>query len=162
LIKQSAACWALGVVEAEEIDRLNILQASLLAMVKALAGLTSKADCALIDGNQTIPAALFRIGEFSNGRLVYQKTIIKGDQLCLSIAAASIVAKVARDEMMVDLDKQHPEYGFATHKGYGCAAHFEALQRYGPSQAHRQSFKPVRDAVIGPKSHGPLFEYEPQ
>ena len=162
LIKQSAACWALGVVEVEEIDRLNILQASLLAMVKALAGLSSKADCALIDGNQTIPAALFRIGEFSNGRLVYQKTIIKGDQLCLSIAAASIVAKVARDEMMVDLDKQHPEYGFATHKGYGCAAHFEALQRYGPSQAHRQSFKPVRDAVIGPKSHGPLFEYEPQ
>ena len=101
-------------VEVEEIDRLNILQASLLAMVKALAGLSSKADCALIDGNQTIPAALFRIGEFSNGRLVYQKTIIKGDQLCLSIAAASIVAKVARDEMMVDLDKQHPEYGFAT------------------------------------------------
>ena len=100
----------------------------------------------LIDGNQTIPAALFRIGEFSNGSAVYQKTIIKGDQLCLSIAAASIVAKVARDEMMVDLDKQYPEYGFATHKGYGCAAHFEALQRYGPSPIHRQSFKPVRDA----------------
>ena len=121
-------------------------------MVKALAGLSSKADCVLIDGNQTIPVALFRIGEFSNGRLLYQKTIIKGDQFCLSIAAASIVAKVARDEMMVDLDKQYPEYGFATHKGYGCAAHFEALQRYGPSPIHRQSFKPVRDAVIGPKS----------
>jgi ribonuclease HII len=70
---------------------------------------------------------------------------VKGDQLCLSIAAASILAKVARDGMMVELDKQYPEYGFAAHKGYSCRAHFDALHRFGPSPIHRQSFKPVRD-----------------
>ncbi|MGH7853207.1 MAG: ribonuclease HII, partial [Candidatus Binatia bacterium] len=142
----------------DEIDRLNILQASLLAMVKALAALKSKADCVLIDGNQTIPLPLFRIGKFLAGRSLYQKTIIKGDQSCLSIAAASIVAKVARDEMMAELDKRYPDYGFAAHKGYSCAAHFEALRRFGPSPVHRQSFKPVRDAAIDPRSIGPLFE----
>jgi ribonuclease HII len=78
---------------------------------------------------------------------LYQKTIIKGDQLCLSIAAASIVAKVARDQIMVEFDKEYPEYGFAGHKGYGSAAHVEALRRHGPSPIHRQSFKPVRDAA---------------
>ena len=158
LIQENAACWAVGVVEVEDIDRLNILQASLLAMVKALAALESKADCVLIDGNQAIPLALFRAGRFLTGRALYQKTIIKGDQSCLSIAAASIVAKVARDRLMADLDRQYPEYGFAAHKGYSCAAHFNALRRYGPSPIHRQSFKPVRDASIDPKSIGPLFE----
>ncbi|MGH7855604.1 MAG: ribonuclease HII, partial [Candidatus Binatia bacterium] len=118
VIQENAICWGLGIVEVDEIDRLNILQASLLAMVKALAVLKSKADCVLIDGNQTIPLPLFRIGKFLPGRSLYQKTIIKGDQSCLSIAAASIVAKVARDEMMIELDKRYPEYGFAAHKGY--------------------------------------------
>ena len=158
LIRQNAECWGLGVVEAGDIDRLNIHQASLLAMVKALAALTSKADCLLIDGNQSIPLALFRIGKFLSGRSLYQRTIIKGDQLCVSIAAASIVAKVARDDMMVQLDTQYPKYGFAAHKGYSCAAHFEALRRFGPSPVHRQSFKPVRDLLPPPKSLGPLFE----
>ena len=158
LIKENATCWGLGVVEVEEIDRLNILQASLLAMVKALAALESKADCVLIDGNQTIPLPLFRVGRFLRGRTLHQKTIIKGDQCCLSIAAASIVAKVARDEMMVELDKRYPDYGFAAHKGYSCVAHFEALKRFGASPVHRQSFKPVRDAALDPKSIGPLFE----
>jgi ribonuclease HII len=158
LIRQNAVCWGIGIVEAEEIDQLNIHQASLLAMVKALASLKSRADCALIDGNQSIPAALFRIGKFLSGRSVFQRTIIKGDRSCISIAAASIVAKVARDEIMIELDKRYPEYGFAEHKGYSCAEHFKALNRYGPSPIHRQSFKPVRDASPQQKTHGPLFE----
>jgi ribonuclease HII len=147
VIRQESVCWGMGVVEVDEIDRINILQASLLAMVKALAALTSVPDCVLIDGNQPIPGSVFRRGEFSSGKSLYQKTIIKGDQLCLSIAAASILAKVTRDGMMVELDKQYPGYGFASHKGYSCAAHFEALRRYGPTPIHRRSFKPVRDAA---------------
>ena len=158
VIKANATCWGVGVVDVEEIDRLNILQASLLAMVKALAALKSRADCVLIDGNQTIPLPLFRIGKFLTGRSLYQKTIIKGDLSCLSIAAASIVAKVARDEMMIELDRRYPEYGFAAHKGYSCVAHFDALKRFGASPVHRQSFKPVRDVTIDSKSIGPLFE----
>lgn len=159
VIRQESVCWGLGVVEVDEIDRINILQASLLAMVKALAALTSKPDCALIDGNQPIPGPLFRRGNFSGGKSLYQKTIIKGDQLCISIAAASILAKVARDGMMVDLDKQYPQYGFASHKGYSCATHFEALRRHGPSPIHRQSFRPVREALgLATTSNGPLFE----
>lgn len=158
VIQENALGWAVGVVEVKDIDRLNILQASLLAMVKALAGLKSKADCVLIDGNQTIPLPLFRTGRFLAGRSLYQKTIVKGDQSCVSIAAASIVAKVARDDIMTSLDKKYPEYGFAAHKGYSCAAHFDALRRYGPSPIHRQSFKPVRDASTDPKNIGPLFE----
>jgi len=157
-IRENAACWALGVVNVGQIDRLNILQASLLAMVKALAGLREKPDCVLIDGNQTIPLSLFRMGRFLEGRTIHQKTIIKGDQSCLSIAAASILAKVARDEMMVELDKRYPEYGFAAHKGYSCAAHFDALKRLGPSPAHRQSFRPVRELAADAKGIGPLFE----
>lgn len=159
LIKQEAICWGLGVVEVDEIDRINILQASLLAMVKALKALASKPDCILIDGNQPIPRPLFRVGRFTGAKSLFQKTIVKGDQLCISIAAASILAKVARDAMMVKLDKQYPEYGFASHKGYSCAAHFEALRRHGPSPVHRQSFRPVREALgLEKPSDAPLFE----
>lgn len=143
-IQQYAECWAIGVVEVEEIDRINILRASLLAMAKALDGLKSPPDCLLIDGNQTIPAELFQNCALSS----YQKSIVKGDQLCLSIAAASIVAKVARDRMMVDYDRRYPGYGFAAHKGYGSAAHLEALRRHGPSPIHRRSFRPVRDTAL--------------
>lgn len=145
LIREKAESWGLGVVEVDEIDRINILQASLLAMVKALDALASTPDCLLIDGNQPIPVRLFHDSRFSSVSSLYQRPIVKGDQLCLSIAAASIVAKVARDGMMVELDKQYPEYGFAAHKGYSCRAHFDALRRFGPSPIHRQSFKPVRD-----------------
>ena len=140
LIRESAESWAIGVVDVVEIDRINILRASLLAMVKALDLLNRKPDCFLIDGNQPIPVQLF--GDGASVR--YQKTIVKGDRLCLSIAAASIVAKVARDKMMVEYDRQFPEYGFAGHKGYGSAAHLAALRRYGPSPIHRLSYKPVR------------------
>ena len=158
VIQENAIRCAVGVAEVEEIDRLNILQASLLAMVKALAALKLKIDCVLIDGSQTIPLGLFRTGKFIAGRSLYQKTIIKGDQLCLSIAAASIVAKVARDRMMTELDQRYPDYGFAAHKGYSCLAHFDALRRLGPSPAHRRSFRPVRELCDDAKSIGPLFE----
>lgn len=146
LIQQAAVSWALGIVEVEAIDRLNILRASLTAMAEALGGLSVAPDCALIDGNQKIPLEVFAS---SAAGLVppAQQTIVKGDQLCLSIAAASIVAKVARDQMMVDFDRQFPGYGFAGHKGYGSAAHLAALRRYGPTPIHRKSFKPVRDLL---------------
>jgi ribonuclease HII len=155
---QESTCWGIGVVEAGEIDELNIHQASLLAMVKALAALASKPDCALIDGNQSIPEPLFRVGKFLGGRKMFQRTIIKGDRSCISIAAASIIAKVARDAIMVRLDQLYPRYGFAEHKGYSCPEHFDALRRYGPSPVHRQSFKPVREASPQKTSAGPLFE----
>ena len=158
LIQENAADCALGIVGADDVDRLNIQQASLLAMVKAIAGLALKPDCMLIDGNQSIPAALFRMANFSAGITIYQKTIIKGDRLCLSIAAASVVAKVARDAIMLEYDKLYPQYGFAEHKGYGCEEHLGALRRYGPSPIHRQSFKPVREASPQQKDYGPLFE----
>jgi ribonuclease HII len=145
LICQIAEGWGVGVVEVEEIDRINILQASLLAMVKALDCLKAPPDCLLIDGSQIIPRELILNSKSYAGGWLYQKTIIKGDLICLSIAAASIIAKVARDEMMVKLDKHYPNYGFAAHKGYACAAHLEALRRHGPSPIHRQSFQPVRD-----------------
>jgi ribonuclease HII len=147
LIQRSAASWGLGIVDVADIDRLNILKASLLAMVRALEGLNPRPDCALIDGNQMISTELLGQSTLTAQGSLYQKTIIKGDQLCLSIAAASIVAKVARDQIMVEFDKEYPEYGFAGHKGYGSAAHVEALRRHGPSPIHRQSFKPVRDAA---------------
>lgn len=146
MIKSHADSWGLGVVEVDEIDEINILKASLLAMAKALDSLGSMPDFILIDGNQPIPLELFNAGAGCAGSPPRQKTIVKGDRLCLSIAAASIVAKVARDDMMIELDKRYPEYGFAAHKGYGSAAHLEALRRYGPSPIHRRSFKPVREA----------------
>jgi ribonuclease HII len=142
-IRESALCWGVGVVEVEEIDRINILQASLLAMGKAFRALRPVPDCLLIDGNQTIPAEFFQTNAVLK-QLPFQRTIIKGDQLCVSIAAASILAKVARDAMMMELDKSYPEYGFAHHKGYSCVPHMEALRRLGPSPIHRRSFKPVR------------------
>src|SRR5256885_13266298 len=148
LICEIAEGWGVGVVEVEEIDRINILQASLLAMVKALDCLKAPPDCLLIDGNQIIPRELILNSKSYAGGWLYQKTIIKGDLICLSIAAASIIAKVARDEMMVELDKHYPKYGFAAHKGDACAAHLEALRRHGPSPIHRQSFQPLRDWAV--------------
>jgi ribonuclease HII len=99
----------------------------------------------LIDGNQKIPAEFFQGKSIRGKPRPQQRTIVKGDQLCFSIAAASILAKVARDAMMVELDKSYPMYGFASHKGYCCVAHLQALRRFGPSPVHRKSFKPVRD-----------------
>lgn len=160
LIQGDAVSWGVGVVEASEIDRLNIHQASLLAMVRALARLNASPDYVLIDGNQSIPAPLFRLGEFFAADTLYQKTIIKGDRSCISIAAASIVAKVARDEIMLEYHRQYPEYGFAEHVGYACNEHFEALRRHGASPIHRRSFKPVRAVLPQQTGHGPLFDHD--
>lgn len=122
----------IGIVDVAVIDRDNILQATYAAMIQAVAALASAPVFAFVDGNRapkfTCPA----------------ETIIEGDGKCLSIAAASIIAKVTRDRMMIDLDRQCPGYGFAKHKGYGTAEHQDALARLGPSAHHRRSFEPIR------------------
>lgn len=162
VIRENAISWAVGVVDVDEIDRHNILNASLLAMARAYHKLQPSPDYLLIDGSHTIPWKLLRFDDRANTPLPEQRSIIKGDRLCLSVAAASILAKVVRDELMVKLDKDYPEYGFAKHKGYGSAAHLEALRRLGPCPVHRRSFKPVRELCKGgsPEITGPLFVKE--
>jgi ribonuclease HII len=145
IIKAKAICWGLGVVNAQEIDRFNILRATLMAMARACRALAPAPDHLLIDGKQTIPASLLRLRRSSYPPALRQTALIKGDRICLSIAAASIIAKVARDRMMIELDATYPQYGFAVHKGYGSAAHLAALRRHGPSPAHRRSFAQVRE-----------------
>lgn len=132
LIKQQALCWALGRAEPHEIDQLNILHATMLAMRRAVAALTITPGWVLVDGNRTtdfgIPAT----------------AVVKGDALVPEISAASILAKVARDDEMLALHQAHPQFGFADHKGYPTAAHLAAIARYGVLAEHRRSFKPVR------------------
>ncbi len=141
LAAQIIACALVSIAHAtvEEIDRLNILQASLLAMERAAEGLAS--DHHLIDGNR-IPAGL-------QGRAT---CIVKGDARCLSIAAASIVAKVTRDRIMVDLAQQHPGYGWERNAGYPAPAHLAALQKLGVTPWHRRSFRPVHNILYQDKS----------
>lgn len=127
---------------AAEIDELNILRATHLAMARAAAGLTSAADFALIDG---LPVPNFPLPS---------KSIVKGDSRSLSIAAASILAKVTRDRLMAELDTRYPAYGFAKHAGYGTAAHLAALRAHGPCPEHRRSFAPV--AQLLPQEELPL------
>jgi ribonuclease HII len=119
----------IGVVHSEAIDEINILQATLLAMRQALDQLYTQPEHVLVDGNTRVPTDL------------PQTTIVKGDSLSASIAAASIVAKVTRDRMMVDYERTFPGYGFARHKGYGTLIHREAIRRLGSSAIHRKSFK---------------------
>jgi ribonuclease HII len=145
LIKAKALSWGLGVVNVREIDRFNILKASLLAMARACRMLAPAPDHLLIDGRVTIPVSLLKLP-----RPVYlpaprQTALIKGDRICRSIAAASILAKVARDRIMMELDATYPQYGFAVHKGYASAAHMAALRRHGPCPVHRRSFAQVRE-----------------
>jgi ribonuclease HII len=128
----SAARCAVGLADVYEIDALNILQATYLAMARALAGLNHKVDIALVDGNRAPPL----------GCAV--QTVIKGDSLSLSIAAASILAKVTRDRMMTELAAQHPGYGWDTNMGYGTPEHGAALKRLGVTAHHRRTFAPVR------------------
>lgn len=135
LIRERAFAWSIARAEVEEIDEINILQASLLAMKRAVEGLSIRPEHVKIDGNKEIPMK------------ISMETIIKGDSKVASISAASIIAKVARDREMVELDKKFPEYGFASHKGYPTKAHREALIKYGALYCHRKSFKPVRDAI---------------
>lgn len=131
-IQEKAIAWAIGRCSAEEIDRLNILQATMVAMQRAVHALPVAAEFVLVDGNRipslSVPAA----------------AVVKGDLRVAEISAASILAKVTRDQEMMQLDQQYPKYGFAQHKGYPTKAHLEAIEHYGVIDAHRRSFKPVR------------------
>ena len=129
VICETALSYAIGTASVEEIDELNILQATFLAMRRAVEGLSVTPAFALIDGNRT-PA----------GIAIPCQTVVKGDALSASIAAASILAKVSRDRYLLELDKQYPEYGFAKHKGYGTKEHYAALTAYGMSPVHRRTF----------------------
>lgn len=128
LIKEQAISYSIAFATEEEIDNINILQATFLAMQRAIDGLKVKADFALIDGN--------RAKDFG----LPVRTIVGGDGLSASIAAASILAKVTRDDFMLELAAKYPQYGFEIHKGYGTKAHYEALSRFGPCEVHRMSF----------------------
>lgn len=135
-IKEKALAWSLGRAEPEEIDQLNILHATMLAMQRAVAGLHIQPDYVLIDGNRC-PALPMP-----------SRAVVKGDSLVAEISAASIIAKVSRDREMADLDRLFPEYGFAQHKGYPTALHMEKLTQHGATPHHRRSFAPVRNALL--------------
>lgn len=128
IIKEQAVAYGIGLASHEEIDEINILQATYLAMERALAQLSVKPELALIDGN--------RAKDFG----IPVQTVVKGDSLSASIAAASILAKVTRDDLMMQAAEEYPQYQFDVHKGYGTKAHYEALTAYGPSPIHRMTF----------------------
>ena len=127
-ITQEALAWSVAWAEPEEIDAINILQARMLAMERAIQGLSIPPDLALIDGNR------------SQGITAPNQTVVKGDSKSASIAAASILAKVSRDRYMVEMDVVYPQYGFAQHKGYPTKLHYQRLRQYGPCPIHRRSF----------------------
>ncbi len=135
VIRETALSYAIASVDQTVIDKINILKAAHLAIKHALEGLSPRPEFALIDGNS--------IGELCCER----ELIVKGDAKSLSIAAASVLAKVARDRFMLELDKQYPQYGFAKHKGYPTKAHYEAIAQYGPCPAHRTSFRLYRQVA---------------
>ena len=140
-IRAQAVRWAVAAVDAETIDRINIRQASLLAMRLAVEQLAPGPDFLLIDGRDTI------------GWEGPQQAVIRGDATSFSIAAASVLAKVHRDRLLVELDGEYPGYGLARHKGYPCPAHLAALERLGPTPLHRKSFRPVAQWLARP-AHG--------
>jgi len=127
----------ISVIEPEEIDRINILQATWKAMAQALSDIDSLPEFALVDGNPV------------SGLPCRSQSIVKGDAKSLSIAAASVMAKVTRDRLMLELDQAHPEYGFSAHKGYGTKRHLAALRTYGPLPCHRKTFRPVAELNQG-------------
>lgn len=135
LIRQHALSFSIGQADVHEIDQLNILQATMLAMQRAVAGLTIRPDKVLVDGNR-VPALPCKA-----------EAIVGGDGLVAEISAASIIAKVYRDRMMKDLHHHYPQYGFDSNKGYPTRMHREALQKYGVSPIHRRSFAPVKLAI---------------
>ncbi len=139
---QSETVWAVGICSPAEIDRWNILRASLEAMNRAIKGLAVSPDFLLVDGNQTLP-----------GAPCPQQTLVKGDGRSISIAAASVLAKVERDRIMAELDAEHPEFGWASNVGYPTADHFEALTRLGPTPHHRKTFR----LRVEDTSQGTLF-----
>lgn len=141
IIMSKALDFSVAEASVAEIDDLNILQASLLAMQRALLKLKCAFQHVLVDGNQLPP--ILKLKQMQG------ESVIDGDKIIPAISAASILAKVARDELMLELDKSYPEYSFAKHKGYGTKLHLEALQKYGVSLIHRKSFAPVRACLIG-------------
>ncbi|RJS95329.1 ribonuclease HII [Salinisphaera sp. Q1T1-3] len=134
-IRGRALAWCIAEASVAEIDSLNILQATMLAMQRAIAGLAQQPAAAWVDGNRAPPLSM------------PTRTVVGGDGCVPSISAASVIAKVARDALMAELDAQYPGYGLAGHKGYGTPAHREALSRLGPSPVHRYSFAPVARAA---------------
>ena len=128
LIKEKALAYGIAFADHKEIDEINILQATYLAMERALAQLSIRPDIALIDGN--------RAKDFG----IPVQTVVKGDSLSANIAAASVLAKVTRDDVMLEMAESFPQYGFEVHKGYGTKAHYEALSEYGPCPIHRMTF----------------------
>lgn len=128
IIKQQAVAYGIGLADCNEIDEINILQATFLAMERAIAQLDIKPEVALIDGN--------RQKDFG----IMTETVVHGDSLSASIAAASILAKVTRDDLMLEMAKDYPQYGFEIHKGYGTKAHYAALAEFGPCPIHRMTF----------------------
>tara|TARA_B110000116_G_C16739974_1_gene538013 strand:- start:119 stop:772 length:654 start_codon:yes stop_codon:yes gene_type:complete len=142
-IKEKAISWSLGRANPQEIDTLNILHATMLAMQRAVAGLNVEPDYVLVDGNRC-PTFLANASttEQQNTNIASQ-AVVKGDARVAEISAASIIAKVARDNEMIALDKLHPEYGFAKHKGYPTKLHLEKIIELGVLDCYRQSFKPV-------------------
>ncbi len=141
IIKAEALAWHIASATVEEIDRLNILQATMLAMTRAVEGLNVQPEEVLVDGN--------RCPEWD----YVSKAIVEGDAKVAEISAASILAKTARDAVMVELHESYPQYNFAGHKGYGTAAHLKAIKQHGPCPAHRRSFAPVREML----AQGVLF-----
>jgi ribonuclease HII len=136
IIMNRAVGWAVGMADVDEIDRLNILHATFLAMRRAIEGLRQVPEMCLVDGNRPI-----------RGLSIPQRTIVDGDAKEPAISAASILAKVHRDRLMVQHDLIYPGYGFADHKGYYCPVHIAALDRLGPCEIHRRSFSPVRERL---------------
>jgi ribonuclease HII len=130
-IIESCTTYGVGIVSVEEIDRINIYQAAMLAMRKALSQLSPAAQHVLVDGNRQIPKLALP-----------QTPIVKGDSISFTIGAASIIAKVVRDRIMLDYHREFPHYGFAGHKGYPTPAHIAALRQHGPCEIHRRSFHP--------------------
>ena len=143
LIKQQALAWCVAAASVEEIDRLNILHATMLAMRRAVHGLERLPEKVWIDGNRVPP----NLG-------CEAEAVVKGDSKIIQISAASVLAKTARDAEMYALAERYPQYGFERHKGYGTAEHLAALQRHGALPEHRRSFAPVREIL----AQGRLFE----
>ncbi len=141
-IQEKALAWAIAESSAKEIDGLNILQASLLAMRRAVEKLHIQPDHVLVDGNKE-----------PKGLLMSCEAVVGGDALHAEISAASILAKVTRDHDMVELDQKYPQYGFAKHKGYPTKAHFEAIAQHGVIDEHRRSFGPVRKVLEAMNNH---------
>jgi len=138
-IKERAVAWAIASASVEEIDRINILEASLLAMRRAIEGLGMRPEEVCVDGLH-VPAIPYRC-----------RAIVKGDRLVAAISAASILAKVARDAEMVALHERYPQYGFAEHKGYASPEHLAALREHGPCDIHRRTFEPILTMLLQPE-----------